>query len=77
MKLIVLMIAVLLAAGLSGCKQAINQFDAADYRVSETLFSTICLDGVEYWIRGASSKSYMAVRIDPASLKPKICSQYK
>ena len=60
----------LLALAMSACG---NDYDERDYNNSQSMFTPICLDGVEYWIRGAGHKGYMAVRIDPATLQPKRC----
>lgn len=63
-----LVIAVLLV--LAGCD---NQWSDSDYSTSTNLFTSICIDGVEYWIRATGHKGYLAVRIDPNTLMPKRC----
>jgi hypothetical protein len=68
------LLALSLALALSACAPS-NGFSADDYADSEDLFSTICLDGVEYWVRAAASKSYLAVRIDPETLQPRRCTK--
>ena len=57
----------------AGCGPVTNVFDKNDYFTSEHLFETICLDGVEYWIRARSHKSYLAPRIDPKTMMPSAC----
>jgi hypothetical protein len=57
---------------LAGCGP-INDFDKNDYFGNEPLFETICLDGVEYWIRALGHKSYLAPRIDPKTMMPRAC----
>lgn len=37
-------------------------------------FSTICLEGVSYWVR-VSGRTYMAPRYDKATLQPVRCSE--
>ena len=66
-----LVLALLLAA----CGPLPNRFDREDYNTSEGMFQAICIDGVEYWIRAASNKGYMAVRIDPETLQPRRCNK--
>jgi hypothetical protein len=73
MKRIILAIAATLslAAGEPNKSNAFGfQYDAAEDR-----FETICLDGVEYWVRAAGNGSYLATRIDPETLQPRRCKQ--
>lgn len=68
MKLTISLIALLL---LAGCGVRSNNIE--DGGLSVANFSTVCLDGTAYWIRATGNKSYMAVRIDPATRQPKVC----
>lgn len=63
------------AVAVAGCDIAAknNLYSAADYAKSESHFTTVCLDGVEYWIRAAGHRGYLAVRMDPATLTPRHC----
>lgn len=36
-------------------------------------FKVVCLDGIEYWMRATYNRSYMSVKIDPATLVPSTC----
>ena len=63
--LLILVAATLLA----GCG---NMVDDEDF--TEHDFATVCLDGVEYWVRMVPYKAYMAVRIDPETLQPATCT---
>ncbi len=72
-KTISVLAALILLAGCGPGNPAPNSFDKNDYFTSESLFETICLDGVEYWIRGAYQKSYLAPRIDPKTMMPRAC----
>lgn len=67
-------IALLLAVSLMfvGCGKSDNRIAAAD-EFSEADFQSVCLDGVQYWMRAAARKGYLAVRIDPNTLKPVNC----
>jgi hypothetical protein len=58
---------------LTACVPRSNSFDKNDYFTSESMFETICLDGVEYWIRAAHHRSYLAPRIDPKTMMPVAC----
>ncbi len=58
---------------LTACGPGPNSFDKNDYFTSESMFETICLDGVEYWIRATHYKSYLAPRIDPKTMMPSAC----
>lgn len=70
-KLLIIIPLILLGA----CGPVPNRFDQEDYSKAATMFTPICVDGVEYWIRAAGSKGYMAVRIDPETLQPRRCTK--
>ena len=72
-KTISALVALTLLAGCGPEAPAPNSFDKNSYFTSEPMFETICLDGVEYWVRGAHQKSYLAPRIDPKTLMPRAC----
>lgn len=64
--------AVLLSAGLvlalSACAPTGH---GGDY--TEENFNVICLNSVQYWIRGDIHQGYMATKIDPKTLLPATC----
>lgn len=54
---------------LAGC----NWVEDGEYNGDD--FATVCLDGVEYWMRKSGYSGYMAVRIDPETLQPARCER--
>lgn len=72
-KTISVLAALILLAGCGPRHGPSNDFDKNDYFGNERLFETICLDEVEYWIRAAGHKSYLAPRIDPKTMMPRAC----
>lgn len=68
---VILVVATLLT--LTACGRLPNSFTEQDYDRSQSLFSTVCLDGVEYWVRSTGQEAYMATRWDPDTLQPRRC----
>lgn len=66
-----LLLTITLAALLAGC---LGPNQIADNELKREHFSTICLEGISYWVR-ASNKSYMAPRYDKNTLQPVRCSE--
>lgn len=69
MKALMILVAATL---LAGCGKAWNRVDDGDFTGHD--FAVVCLDGVEYWVRVAPGKAYMAVRINPETLQPATCT---
>ena len=65
-----------LAAALliSGC--AVKTYDQAERDHSENntnMFRSICLNNVKYWYRTSGHRGFLAVEINPETLKPMNC----
>lgn len=57
---------------LVGCKLDNNVDSSDNWSVRD--FATVCLDGVQYYMRATGKQSYMAVRIDPETRMPSLCN---
>lgn len=67
-----ILLSMALVAALAGCNVKLdNSIEPTDYVVAD--FAVVCLDGTEYWVRKAYSTGFMAVKIDPKTLKPSSC----
>lgn len=69
MKILLVVLAVFV---LAGCKID-NRVDRSD-NWSERDFETVCLDGVEYYMRADNKRGYLAVRIDRETRMPSLCN---
>lgn len=70
MKYLILLISAILLV--SCTKKYDNEYREISEDQTE-LFKSVCIDNVKYWMRNAGYKGYLAVRIDPKTLKPINC----